>query len=33
MDNFTNEDIDFFLKSYENNLLEGISPNPKIPLI
>ena len=32
MNNFTNEDIDNFLKSYEKNLLEGVSPNPKIPI-
>jgi len=32
MDNFTDENIDIFLKSYENNLLEGIPANSKIPV-
>ena len=32
MNNFTDEDIEIFLKSYENNLLEGVAPNPKIPV-
>ena len=32
MDKYTNEDIDNFLKSYEQNLLEGVSPNSKIPI-
>lgn len=32
MNNFANEDIDIFLKSYEQNLLEGVSPNSKIPI-
>jgi hypothetical protein len=32
INNFTTEDIDNFLKSYEQNLLEGIAPNPKIPI-
>jgi hypothetical protein len=32
MDIFTDENIELFLKSYENNLLEGVTPNPKIPL-
>lgn len=32
MNNFTNEDIDNFLKSYEQNLLEGVCSNSKIPI-
>jgi len=32
MNNFSDQDIEIFLKSYENNLLEGIAPNPKIPV-
>lgn len=30
--NFSDEDINIFLKSYEQNLLDGIAPNPKIPV-
>ena len=30
--NFSDEDIDGFLKCYEQNLLEGIAPNAKIPI-
>jgi hypothetical protein len=32
MDSFSDEDIEYFLKSYKNNLLEGVAPNPKIPV-
>jgi hypothetical protein len=32
MNNFSDEDINIFLKSYEQNLLDGIAPNSKIPV-
>lgn len=32
MNNFSDEDIDNFLRSYEQNLLDGIAPNSKIPI-
>ena len=32
MNNFTDENINIFLKSYETNLLEGVAPNSKIPI-
>lgn len=32
VNNFTDEDIENFLKSYEQNLLDGVAPNSKIPI-
>jgi len=32
MDKLTDEDIDVFIKSYQSNLLEGMTPNSKIPI-